>query len=95
VKTEFDMHIATAHPGKEPAEGSRETIDHELERARKKDEATPTSSRPPAPGDEAAAGTPGTGEDVCPQCHGSGRLDGKSCSNCNGSGRIIKAIGGA
>ena len=27
------------------------------------------------PGDEAAPGTPGTGEDICPECHGKGRID--------------------
>ncbi len=25
-------------------------------------------------GDEAPRGTPGTGEDVCPECHGTGRI---------------------
>jgi DnaJ-class molecular chaperone len=47
------------------------------------------------PGDEAAPGTPGTGEDICPQCHGSGRIGGSSCPNCAGSGMVVKAIGGA
>jgi DnaJ-class molecular chaperone len=47
------------------------------------------------PGDEAAPGTPGTGEDICPQCHGSGRMDSSSCPNCGGTGKIVKAIGGA
>ena len=47
------------------------------------------------PGDEAAPGTPGTGEDVCPVCHGNGKIDGRACSNCGGSGRVIKGIGGA
>ena len=46
------------------------------------------------PGDEAAPGTPGTGEDICPKCKGSGRLDGKSCPNCAGTGRITEGIGG-
>ena len=45
-----------------------------------------------APGDEAPPGTPGTGEDVCPDCGGSGRIDGNDCQNCLGRGRIIKAI---
>ncbi len=45
-----------------------------------------------APGDEAPPGTPGTGEDVCPDCGGSGRVDGADCQNCLGRGRIIKAI---
>ena len=47
------------------------------------------------PGDEAMRGTPGTGEDICPQCHGSGRIDGASCPNCGGTGKIVKGIGGA
>jgi RecJ-like exonuclease len=47
------------------------------------------------PGDEAAPGTPGTGEDVCPECQGKGRIDGAPCPNCGGSGKIIRAVGGA
>jgi hypothetical protein len=47
------------------------------------------------PGDEAPPGTPGTGEDVCPSCHGSGRVEDKSCETCDGSGKIIRGIGGA
>ena len=47
------------------------------------------------PGDEAAPGTPGTGEAVCPVCDGSGQTRGMSCQNCGGSGKVIKAIGGA
>jgi hypothetical protein len=87
--------------GKEPAEGSREVIDSELARTSGKQERSPTAQ--PAspqqidsrPGDEAPAGTPGTGEDICPRCHGAGRVEGKSCPNCSGTGRVIKAIGGA
>ncbi|MGR0188892.1 hypothetical protein [Azospirillum aestuarii] len=47
------------------------------------------------PGDAAPEGTPGTGEDVCPKCHGSGQIDSKPCTNCGGTGFIIEAIGGA
>ena len=47
------------------------------------------------PGDEAAPGTPGTGEAVCPVCRGSGRRAGEACDNCGGTGRIIEGIGGA
>jgi len=53
------------------------------------------SSQAPNPGDEAARGTPGTGEDICPRCHGSGRIGGSSCPNCGGSGTIVSGIGGA
>jgi hypothetical protein len=48
-----------------------------------------------APGDEAAPGTPGTGEDICPECHGSGKKAGKRCENCAGTGKIVRGIGGA
>jgi DnaJ-class molecular chaperone len=47
------------------------------------------------PGDEARPGTPGTGEDVCPACHGSGKLEGAACKTCGGSGKVTRAIGGA
>ena len=46
------------------------------------------------PGDEAAPGTPGTGEDVCPTCNGSGRYQGGVCPTCGGSGRVVEGIGG-
>jgi RecJ-like exonuclease len=48
-----------------------------------------------APGDEAPAGTPGTGEDVCPACNGDGTVDGAPCSNCEGTGKIVSGVGGA
>lgn len=47
------------------------------------------------PGDEARPGTPGTGKDVCPECHGSGKIRGATCINCGGTGKIIRVIGGA
>jgi hypothetical protein len=47
------------------------------------------------PGDEAAPGTPGTGEDICPQCHGKGRIDTSAWPRCGGTGRIVEGIGGA
>lgn len=46
------------------------------------------------PGDEAAPGTAGTGEDLCPVCHGTGRENNASCGNCGGTGKIVRAIGG-
>lgn len=46
-------------------------------------------------GDEAAPGTVGTGEDVCPLCHGSGiAADGQPCPECGGTGKITEGIGG-
>jgi cytochrome c5 len=47
------------------------------------------------PGDDAAPGTPGTGETICPDCHGAGSLGAAQCPNCGGTGKVIKAIGGA
>lgn len=47
------------------------------------------------PGDDAAPDTPGTGEDSCPVCGGTGRVTDAPCANCGGSGRVVKAIGGA
>jgi hypothetical protein len=48
------------------------------------------------PGDEAAPGTPGTGEDICPDCNGSGRsAQDQTCRTCEGTGRIVRGIGGA
>ncbi len=47
------------------------------------------------PGDEAAPGTPGTGEDICPECSGKGQLQsGGQCPNCGGSGKVIKGVAG-
>lgn len=47
------------------------------------------------PGDEAAPGTPGTGENICSVCNGSGRVDTGECTNCGGTGKVIEGIGGA
>jgi len=47
------------------------------------------------PGDDAAPGTPGTGENLCPRCNGSGEIDGETCPNRAGSGKVIEGIGGA
>ncbi|GAB3400858.1 hypothetical protein NX774_01800 [Massilia agilis] len=49
----------------------------------------------PNPGDAALPGTPGTGEDICSACNGTGKLaDGRQCPMCGGSGRIVEGIGG-
>jgi hypothetical protein len=47
------------------------------------------------PGDEAPPGTPGTGENICPECSGSGKVDQGTCPNCGGTGKVIEGIGGA
>jgi hypothetical protein len=46
------------------------------------------------PGDQAAPGTPGTGENICAECHGTGRVHGRACDNCGGTGKVITGIGG-
>lgn len=48
-----------------------------------------------SPGDEAPSGTPGTGENVCRICGGTGSVDGHTCPDCEGSGKVIEGIGGA
>ncbi len=53
-----------------------------------------TPAVPEEPGDEAAPGTPGSGENVCPTCNGSGRADGAVCRECGGTGKVITGIGG-
>jgi hypothetical protein len=50
---------------------------------------------PMNPGDQAPAGTPGTGEDVCPKCGGSGQLGASACPDCGGTGKVNVGIGGA
>jgi len=61
-------------------------------------EAIMSENTPINPGDEAAAGTPGTGDDVCPICHGTGRIldedDTVPCDNCGGTGIITEGVGG-
>jgi DnaJ-class molecular chaperone len=47
------------------------------------------------PGDEAPAGTTGTGENVCPRCGGSGKLGASACPDCEGTGKVTVGIGGA
>ena len=59
---------------------------------------TPESDKPPRkmqPGDQAPPGTPGTGENVCRECHGNGRVGDRPCPNCGGSGYVVEGIGGA
>ncbi|RZI84682.1 MAG: hypothetical protein EOP38_08055 [Rubrivivax sp.] len=53
------------------------------------------SPQPMAPGDEARPGTPGTGEDVCRACGGSGRIEQSPCPECAGTGFVTVGIGGA
>lgn len=47
------------------------------------------------PGDEAPPGTPGTGENICRQCKGTGQYRGEPCRMCGGTGKVIEGVGGA
>jgi hypothetical protein len=49
---------------------------------------------PLKPGDVAEPGAPGTGEDACPRCGGSGKLGGEACPTCEGTGVVEQGIGG-
>jgi len=55
------------------------------------DDLTP---EPQKPGDEAPADEPSSGENVCPECEGSGEKDGAECPSCESTGKINEAIGG-
>ena len=46
------------------------------------------------PGDEAAPGTPGTGENLCPHCGGSGEHEGVPCVACGGTGKVVEGLAG-
>lgn len=46
------------------------------------------------PGDEVPEGTEGAGDDLCPDCGGSGQRDGGPCPTCDGTGTIEAAVGG-
>jgi len=48
----------------------------------------------PSPGDDARPGTPGTGENVCPKCGGSGKVAGAPCPKCEGTGVVIEGTAG-
>jgi DnaJ-class molecular chaperone len=53
-----------------------------------------TANTPSNPGDQAAPGTPGTGEAICENCKGSGVVNGQECPVCGGTGKVIEGIGG-
>ena len=45
------------------------------------------------PGDQAPEGTPMTGENLCRDCGGAGKLaGGEACPTCSGTGRVIEAV---
>jgi hypothetical protein len=46
------------------------------------------------PGDEVPEGTPDAGENLCPDCSGSGKQGDRPCPTCDGTGTVMEAIGG-
>jgi RecJ-like exonuclease len=62
-----------------------------------KPEAQVTSHDKPKlnPGDKAQPGTPGTGENICPECKGAGRIGVTLCRTCGGTGKVVEGVGGA
>jgi hypothetical protein len=46
------------------------------------------------PGDEAPPGAPGTGENLCRACSGTGKVDDVPCPDCKGTGKVTTGIGG-
>lgn len=46
------------------------------------------------PGDQAQPGTPGSGENVCPECSGKGQVNSQPCQTCGGTGKVEEGIGG-
>ncbi len=55
---------------------------------------TSPADKPMSPGDQAPPGTPGTGENVCPRCGGSGRIEQGPCPECQGTGHVNTGVGG-
>ena len=47
------------------------------------------------PGDEAAPGSPQTGEALCPRCGGAGQIENAPCGDCGGTGRVVAIVGDA
>jgi len=95
------MAQETFTPQKDPAEGSREVIDRELARQASKQASgdkqqggAPAPGASERPGDQAYPGTAGTGENVCPECSGTGKVNGHPCDQCRGTGKVVTGIGG-
>ncbi len=48
---------------------------------------------PTVAGDKAQPNAENAGEDLCPQCNGTGRYRGGECNNCDGSGTVWVPVG--
>lgn len=78
----------------EPVDLAAESVAGEEDPGASIDLAAPAGA-PMSLGDEAPPGTPGTGEDICPRCGGSGKLGASDCPECGGTGKVTVGIGGA
>ena len=58
-------------------------------------DASPDTADVRNPGDQSAPGAPQTGETTCPECHGTGRVQGGDCPNCGGTGQVVQIVGDA
>lgn len=47
------------------------------------------------PGDQAPPGAAQTGENVCPDCAGTGRVADGACPTCGGTGIVVEMLGDA
>jgi len=57
-------------------------------------EPDPTPRPDMSEGDEAPPNTVAAGADVCPECNGSGKVEGGECPACEGTGNVMRGIGG-
>lgn len=90
MKPQENSASSRTGPKPEPPELSNQSV------AGEEDPGAAVEVPPMQPGDEAPAGTPGTGETLCRSCGGTGRSDdGKPCPECGGTGKITAGIGGA
>jgi len=56
---------------------------------------TVPSQHPRKSGDEVPEGTPGSAENVCSRCGGTGIAGGKRCPDCEGTGTVTTNVGDA
>jgi hypothetical protein len=83
-----------------PDDSSRPIEPDETQAAlvREKLEGKPAAKRADAPiqtnADEVARGTPGSGENICRRCSGTGKVNDDPCPECDGTGKVITPIGG-
>ena len=47
------------------------------------------------PGDETRPGSKQSGDQVCPACGGTGRVEEAACPDCGGTGRVTVIVGDA